>query len=265
MPLLTGCTLMLALDLGAPAPPATGFLYKTLTFDGQTCAYCVYVPPDYTPARQWPAILFLHGAGERGTDGLLQTEVGLGSAIRRDYRRVPAIVVMPQCRPDMSWVGPMGALALRCLDAAAREYALDPQRIYLTGLSLGGQGSWHLAARHPERFAAVVPVCGFIAADASAELTAEFARRLRRVPVWCFHGDADQAVPVERSREPVAALRQAGGNVRYTEYAGVGHNAWDRAYADRELWAWLFAQRLPAPPPADTQPAAAPPPGPARP
>ena len=228
--------------------PATGFLYKTIELKGETYAYCVYVPPDYTPDRAWPVILFLHGSGECGSDGFLQTEIGIGTAIRRHHELIPAIVVMPQCRPRQAWAGRgdlglMGTMALQCVETTSREYHCDPQRVYLTGLSLGGHGAWHIAARLPDTFAAVVPICGFADLADSTELVAAMAPRLTNVPIWCFHGDADTNVPVTKSRELVVAIRQAGGNVEYTEYKGLPHNVWDRAYGDPALWKWLFAQR----------------------
>ncbi|MCK4341683.1 MAG: dienelactone hydrolase family protein [Phycisphaerae bacterium] len=241
-----------------PPPPkpetgriATGFLYKTLTLDDETYAYCVYVPPNYTPEQAWPVILFLHGSGERGRDGFLQTEVGLGTAIRKHHHLIPALVVMPQCRPRQSWIGPrglgpMGRMALKCVEETSRRYHCDPDRIYLTGLSLGGHGAWALAAGLPGRFAAVVPICGFAELGDSTGLAEKLAPRLADVPIWCFHGDTDPNVPVTKTRQMVVAIRKAGGQVEYTEYKGMRHNVWDRTYADPALWKWLFAQKRPA-------------------
>lgn len=225
-------------------PVATGFLCKTLTFDGQTYPYCVYVPPEYTRAKPWPVILFLHGSGESGRDGLLQTEVGIGRAIRRHRRDFPAIVVMPQAPPDQRWVGKMAKMALHCVEQTSHEYHLDAERVYLTGLSLGGYGTWTLGAEYANRFAAIVPVCGFIELGQSTGLAAKVAPALADMPIWCFHGSADPNVPVQKAREMVAEIRKLGGNVKYTEYEGGGHNVWDRAYDDRELWKWLFSQKL---------------------
>jgi len=227
-------------------PAQTGFLYRTLTFQAQTYAYCVYVPPEYTPAKPWPVILFLHGSGERGTDGFLQTDVGIGRALRRNRRLIPAIVVMPQCHPDQSWVGPMGEIALRCLEDASRDYHLDPERLYLTGLSMGGQGVWHLAANLPHRFAALVVICGFAEMGESTGLAGKLADRLTDVPIWCFHGQQDSNVPVEKSREMVEAIQRAGGNIQYTEFKDGNHFIWDRVYENPELWKWLLAQKNPA-------------------
>ncbi len=261
--MLTMSLLMLSFAAGtntpetAPASVATGFLYKTVTYGGEAYPYCVYVPPDYTPERAWPVVLFLHGSGERGSDGFLQTEVGIGTAIRRNRDLFPAIVVMPQCPAQQSWVGPMGEMALRCVEATSREYPLDPRRVYLTGLSMGGQGVWYIAASRPQNFAAIVPLCGFADLSESAAQAEQLASRLVNIPIWCFHGDSDTAVPVTKSREMVSALRRAGGQPIYTEYRGLNHNVWDRAYADSELWRWVFAQRAGATsrPAATSQPA----------
>ncbi len=222
-----------------PPPVSTGFLAKSLKIDDETFRYCVYVPPDYTPERPWPVILFLHGSGEAGADGFLQTDVGIARAIRRDHTRVPAIVVMPQCRPRQFWKGAMAAMALKCVEQTSREYHLDPQRVYLTGLSLGGAGTWHIAARFPDRFAALAPICGFGEESDAA--------KLRGVPIWCFHGAVDDRVRVDSARTMVDAARKAGADVKYTEFAGEGHLIWDKVYEDAKFWEWLFAQKRPDP------------------
>lgn len=253
MPTLSWMIVMPALILAAdstPEPPATtqpattaGFLFKETTLGEETYAYSVYVPPEYTPERSWPVILALHGSGERGKDGLLQTEVGIGRAIRRHREHFPAIVVMPQCRPGAAWTEQMAALALHCVQITSREYRLDADRVYVTGLSLGGHGTWLLGARYASEFAALVPICGFAELGRETGLPEKLAPHLKDVPIWCFHGDADTHVPVEQSRRIVAAVREAGGDIQYTEYAGGGHNVWDRAYDDAALWKWLFSQK----------------------
>lgn len=199
----------------------------------------IHVPDDYDATRVWPVILFLHGAGEGGRDGSAQTTVGIGPAIRKDPAQFPAIVVFPQSPPRVPWFGPSAANALAALDDAISEYNVDVQQQYLTGISMGGYGTWHLATRFPERFAAIVPICG------GAEDVDVSASRLRNVPSWVFHGDRDNIIPVSESREIVAALEALGAPVRYTEYAGVMHNSWDRAYAEPELMPWLLGQRTP--------------------
>jgi len=231
-----GALLCWALPLReAAAQIPTGFVAKTVERGATSYAYQVYVPPGYTTERKWPVILFLHGAGERGDDGKQQTEVGLGQALRENPQRIPAIVVLPQCRAEKRWEGEMAAMALACLEEAQRDYRIDEDRVYLTGLSMGGLGTWEIAAAQPERFAALVPICGLAVTDA--------AEKVARLPIWCLHGDADPVVPVDDSRKMVAAIQAAGGTLHYTELAGVGHDAWTQAYSAPTLWIWLFAQR----------------------
>ena len=232
-----------------PAPtsaPATGFLFKTLTLGTEKYAYCVWVPPEYAGDKAWPVILSLHGSGERGSDGMLQTEVGIGTAIRRNRRIAQAIVVMPQCRGDRLWTGDMAEMALKCVEQESREYHLDQDRIYLTGLSLGGHGAWTIGAKLSHQIAAVVPICGFWTMPQTPLQAAQFKSEiasLAKVPIWAFHGRLDKSVPAERTRELVEAVKQAGGNVRYTEFADGEHVVWDRVYQDPEVWKWMFAQR----------------------
>jgi len=237
----------------------TGFLNRVVTVSGVDDRYQVYVPRNWTKKQKWPVILFLHGAGERGDDGLIQTEVGIGTAIRRHPDRFPAIVVMPQCRATVWWLeASMQAQALRALDDALKEFKGDPARVYLTGLSMGGYATWELGAKVTGRFAALVPVCGGVIlprhvterepgmppAEATGDPYAAAARGIGQTPVWAFHGSDDPAVPATESRKLVEALQAAGGDVRYTEYPDVGHNSWEKAYAEAELMPWLLAQRL---------------------
>lgn len=182
-------------------------------------------------------MLFLHGAGERGTDGARQTTVGIGPTLKRFPWRYPAIVVMPQCPSGVQWSPPVLESALAVLDAVLESARVDGRRVYLTGISMGGFGAFALAARYPSRFAALVPVCGW--GD-----PATVSRPLARMPIWAFHGADDDIVPVTSSRDMVAAIRAAGNDrVQYTEYRNVGHDSWDLAYADPELPAWMLRQR----------------------
>ncbi|MBI2073031.1 MAG: dienelactone hydrolase family protein [Gemmatimonadetes bacterium] len=243
----------------AAQPVQTGFLDRVITVAGQTYRYQVYVPARYSATEAWPVILFLHGAGERGSDGLLQTTVGLGPAIRRNATRYPAIVVFPQVPADSLWSGIPAQMALAALRQTMADFGTDPARLYLTGLSMGGRGTWYLAYRNPDLFAAVAPICGWVIpvpfdsrfdpvvpVDSGPALPA-LARRLQRVPIWIFHGEVDRVVPVAGSRDPAAALGAANADVRYTELLGVDHNAWDAAYGSDEFVRWLFAQRRPRP------------------
>lgn len=228
-------------------------LDRSVAFDdGRTMPYQVYVPRDYASRDRWPVILSLHGAGERGSDGLLQTEVGLGAAIRRFPARYPAIVVMPQAPLQSRWAGEAAEVALRALDATQAEFATDPARVYLTGLSMGCEGAWYLAHAHRARFAALLAVCGWVGDRGPlpsflppGEGTAydRVAARLRGLPTWIVHGEADIAVSVVESRRMAEALEATGGPVTYTELPGVNHNAWDPAYQSEAIARWLFEQR----------------------
>jgi predicted peptidase len=233
----------------------TGFLNRTVTVGGRVSRYQVYVPGDYTTSTAWPVILFLHGAGERGSDGLRQTSVGLAPANRNDPTRFPAIVVFPQVPDDSQWVGMPADVAMTALRQTQAEFHTDPDRVYLTGLSMGGHGTWYLAYRNPDVFAAVVPICGWVVdipqfrgsvpvvpGDSGTPIPA-LARRLRQVPIWIFHGEVDRVVPVAGSREPAAALKDVGADVRYTEFLGLDHDSWDATYASKAFVDWLFAQR----------------------
>jgi predicted peptidase len=233
-------------------PHETGFLNRAITVQGTGYRYVVYVPNGWDKHKKWPVILFLHGSGERGEDGLIQSEVGLGGAIRRHVERYPAVVVMPQCWDKVWWADPaMESQVLAALAAAMKEFNGDPARVYLTGLSMGGYGTWSIAAGHPGKFAALVPVCGGIrrrddngTQDGPANQFTEAAKKIGATPVWVFHGNADQSVPVDESRKMVEALKANSGSVKYTEYDGVGHNSWDKAYSEADLPVWLFAQKL---------------------
>lgn len=236
--------------LAANAAPEARFLDRTVSVGGTEYRYVVSVPGDWTVAKAWPIVLFLHGSVERGDDGLAQSKVGLAKAVRNHAERFPAIVVMPQCRPDVSWEAPaMEAQIIAALDASTKEFNGDPQRTYLTGFSMGGYGTWLIAARHPTRFAALVVICGGIQWPTPDKITQEepyvaVASKVARIPVWIFHGNADRNVFVTESREMVKLLRGLNTDVRYTEYEGVGHESWDRAYNQPELPTWLFGHRL---------------------
>jgi predicted peptidase len=232
---------LLAIVAGC-ARPATGF--QTRLFrgaDGQATNYTLFVPHGYDPDRPVPVILFLHGAGEAGTDREKPTQVGLGPAVRAREGTFPFLVVFPQATDRVpashgSWRPgqPDAERALAILDEVCRDYRTDPNRVYLTGVSVGGTGVWQLAAAYPDRWAAIVPVCG--------QGPVAKADALKDLPCWCFHGTDDGNVPVERSREMVAALRRAGGSPRYTEYPGVSHTSWEKAYETDELYEWLLGQ-----------------------
>jgi predicted peptidase len=218
-------------------------------------AYRLLGPKSITPGTRYPLVIFLHGAGERGNDNLSQLKYFPTWMAEQSARKAhPCFILAPQCRDEQKWVDvdwskiestpqsptptvDMLAVIAAIEDTLQRE-PIDPARIYLTGLSMGGYGSWDLAARMPDRFAAVLPICG-----GGDEAT---AAKIKDLPIWCFHGDSDTAVSVERSRTMIEALRAAGGAPKYSELAGVGHDSWTPAYRDPDVLAWIFAQKKPA-------------------
>lgn len=242
-------------------PPATAsrshghFEARTLQFEGRLFRYQVFVPAHLDPAGT-PVVLFLHGSGERGDDGRAQLLAGLGPWLKRNADTFPALVVLPQVPEDEEWLGRNARMALATLDAASAEFNADPQRTYLTGMSMGGYGTWELALMQPQRFAALVPVCAAIkppreertrlqvdqVANEADPYTA-VVTRLRTVPIWMFHGADDTVVPPTDARLIAQAAQRVGADLRYTELPDVGHNAWDPTYHDPAIWAWLFQQR----------------------
>lgn len=240
----------------------TGFLDRTVRVRGTEHRYQVYVSPGWTILREWPVILFLHGSGERGADGLLQTQVGLASAIRRNRKRFDRfLVVLPQCSRRVFFWKDVSAQeqALAALDATVRQFHGDRSRLYLTGLSMGGYGTFSMAGRYPGIFAAAAAVCGGIRPPQrfphlrdkikfppGIDPYAEAARRIGPLPMWIFHGRLDDTVPVSESRKMVAAIRAAGGNVRYTEFPKERHGSWGPAYDHPGLLPWLLRHHLAA-------------------
>ncbi len=215
----------------------TGFLERRLRFGGVELRYSVFLPHGHDGRRERAAILFLHGAGETGGDGIRPTTVGIGPAVRRREPRFPFVVIFPQSRRG-SWQHPKpdAAAAMAILDEVISTCAIDPRRVHLTGISMGGYGTWSLAAAYPGRWASIAPVCG--------AGHPRHAPRIRHIPCWAFHGAADDVVPVRATRVMIAALRRAGAEPRYTEYPGVGHNSWDPAYETEELYGWFAGHSL---------------------
>jgi predicted peptidase len=261
--LMIKCLLLTALGptlLPAPTvhvvPDGDMFLSRTITIASTEYHYRVFVPKDWTKKKKWPVILFLHGAGERGDDNTAQTSVGIGPAILRQQDTFPFVVVLPQCPKNSWWTQPdMQAMALKALEQTANEFRCDSKRIFLTGLSMGGYGSWLIAANNPRKFAALAIICGGVIPPpgvnvpgpekigvASDDPYGAIVSKIRHTPVWVFHGGADTVVPVSESRKMVDALRAQRGNVRYTEYDRVGHNSWDKAFAEPDLFPWLLSQ-----------------------
>jgi len=222
--------------------PAPGKQVELTTSDvAGEIKYLLYLPQGYDedPDNTWPLLLFLHGRGESNGPLSLVAKWGPPKFAQRGDD-LPFILVSPQCPRDGEWRDATRQQQLgRLLESMTKAYRVDNDRIYLTGLSMGGYGSWSLAAKHPGLFAAVVPVCG--GGDPND------ADNLITLPIWVFHGDQDTAVPFRKSVEMVEAIRQAGGTkIRFTSLEHVGHNCWSSAYAMPELYGWMLEQRASA-------------------
>ncbi|MGI9465690.1 MAG: prolyl oligopeptidase family serine peptidase [Rubripirellula sp.] len=224
---------------------------------GYQIPYRMLPPASLEKGKLYPLVLFLHGAGERGADNQKQlVHAATDFASPQRMEKYPAFVVFPQCPAEQRWVesawdlpsgsgefdtmpsNPMKA-TLALVDALVKKLPVDPARVYVTGLSMGGQGAWYAAAAKPHRFAALLEVCG------GGDPT--WAADYLGIPIWALHGQKDNVVPISRAREMVVALTEVGHapELRYTEYPGVGHNSWTQTYKRDDVFEWLFAQRKP--------------------
>jgi predicted peptidase len=229
--LLAGAAGLVSLTVSA-AEPTTG--QKSCELDRTIkvqMKYLLYLPKEYDQKDSWPVLLFLHGAGERGDDLNLVKKHGPPKLIEAG-KAFPFIVVSPQC-PNDHWWEPVELAAL--LDEIVEKYKVDQDRIYVTGLSMGGFGTWSLAAHQPKRFAALVPICG----GGEPIVTMLFPK----IPVWVFHGAKDFVVPIERSEKMVETMKKFGGHVKFTVYPEAGHDSWTEAYNNPELYEWLLQQK----------------------
>lgn len=249
--------LILTCSLCQAQPPEAVERFQAHSFDapsGLTIGYRALVPADIEEGQTYPLIVFLHGAGERGDDNTIQLVHGMADLCTDEMMaRHPAFVIAPQCPEGQRWCevdwsapshtlpaepsAPMAA-TIDLVDAMCEEFPIDTDRLYITGLSMGGYGTWDALARYPDKFAAAIPICG--GGDPAQ------VQHMLATPIWVFHGDQDEAVSVERSREMVNALRDPNVSsftpVIYTEYEGVGHDSWTETYHNRAVWDWLFAQ-----------------------
>lgn len=251
-----GLYLFTLLSLTNPLTAWSDELYTAKVFQdatGKKLPYRIMQPEGYSAdtTSKYPLVVFLHGAGERGTDNLKQLVHGTKEFAKPENRqKYPCFVIAPQCPEGKRWVevdwalrshqqlpedSESAKLTLEVISALQKEFRIDSKRLYVTGLSMGGFGTWDLITRHPDLWAAAVPVC-----SGADEATAE---KIAKLPVWAFHGDKDTVVIPERSRNMIAAIKKAGGTPLYTEYPNVGHNSWDAAYADPKMMEWLFAQK----------------------
>jgi predicted peptidase len=239
-----------------PKPDMDRLLDKlTFTRDKANLPYRLLKPDGYAKDSKecYPLVVFLHGGFGRGTDNQKQLRSGVDEFVKESTRKKhPCFLAVPQCPPDKLWfnVGPQdvrgnlplpksptepSALVLDLIEALCNEFRIDKDRIYLTGLSMGGYGTWDLISRRPDLFAAAIPVAG--GGDPAQ------AEKLAKLPIWAFHGAADPLVPVERARDMIAAIKKAGGAPKYTEYKGVSHDAWTPTYRDNAVLDWLFEQK----------------------
>ncbi|MGA2172955.1 MAG: prolyl oligopeptidase family serine peptidase [Sedimentisphaerales bacterium] len=200
------------------------------------CNYLLYLPADYKKdaKKKWPLILFLHGAGERGNNLEIVKKHGPPKLVAQG-KNFDFIIVSPQCPNDLWWPEQNDTL-ITLLDEIEAKYHVDTDRVYLTGLSMGGFGTWTLAERYPQRFAAIAPICG-----GSEHYE---AIRLKNVPIWAFHGAKDPIVPVVRTTEMVEAVKAAGGNVKMTIYPEADHDAWTQTYDNPELYEWFLSHKI---------------------
>jgi predicted peptidase len=205
--------------------------------------FLLYVPKGYdAEGEALPLLLFLHGAGERGKGGEDLQRVAIHGPPKQAKagKELPFIVVSPQAPPRDGWQGIIGAwqpeVLNQLLDRIEQELNVDKSRVYLTGLSMGGYGSWRLAAATPDRFAAVIPICGGGEPD-------KWAESLAKVPIWAFHGAKDEVVPLARSQEMVDAVKQAGGDIKFTIYPEARHDSWTATYDDPDVYKWLLEHR----------------------
>lgn len=225
--------------INSSMPPNTGFVVCTLKNQTGNHKYSIFIPRDYNPSKKYPSIIFLHGIGEAGSDGKKCTTVGIGPAIARRNGNFPFIVLFPQAGWD--WTSKdSGELVIDVLHDAERSYSIDPDRVTLTGMSSGGLGTWVLGARYPKTWNALVPMGGYASYEDVDELVAA------RIPIWALHNGGDFFVNVGGTRGMVKKIKEAGGTIRYTEYDSGGHNCWDKAYDEGELFAWLQQQRASA-------------------
>ena len=239
---LSGLVLLLALSMGCATTTqkqtAAGGVQKPFVLHKKIevkMAYQLFLPKGYQDdaKKEWPLILFLHGAGERGNDIQLVTKHGIPkiATAKPDF---PFIALSPQC-PEGSFWRTETVLAL--LDDIEAKYRVDKNRIYLTGLSMGGFGTWELACKEPNRFAAIAPICG----GGNAFLA---SWNLKNLPVWVFHGKKDSVVPVENSDVMVNALKKINPNVKYTVYPEADHDSWTETYNNPELYTWFLSHTL---------------------
>jgi len=206
-----------------------------------TANYLLHLPPGYDGKKRWPLMIFLHGAGERGTN-LSQVAVHGPPKIVKKKPDFPFILVSPQCPAGERWDNDT---VMALLDHAIAKYRVDTNRVYLTGLSMGGFGTWALAVQHPDKFAAVAPICGGGETIPIALADRRKQEQLKKLPVWAFHGAKDPVVKLEESEKMVNALKRSGSqNVELTVYPEATHDSWTQTYENPKLYEWFLSHSL---------------------
>ena len=227
---LSGCT-NLDTAISKSQPGQSGKLFDEKVAIDAKLGYLLYLPKNYSADKQWPLVMFLHGVGERGNN--LEKIKAHGLAKLAEKQDFPFIIVSPQCPDDTWWDISTQVESLNgLLDNIIDSYSVDTKRVYLTGLSMGGFGTWALASAHSEKFAAIVPICG--------GGNHHNVKKLAKLPIWVFHGDKDGVVPIKRSQEMVDAIKKENGDIKFTVYPGVGHDSWTQTYNNPELYKWLL-------------------------
>lgn len=235
----------------AEKPSAKATVAKVFEKDGKKLLYRFHAPKVLKPGEKYPLVILMHGAGERGNDNLAQLFhgaddlLGYANKIGQEIFFIAGQVPEHQRWVEHPWnqmrhtmdaqpASNLGLL-LKLVEKTLAELPVDPSRVYVTGISMGGYGTWEMVQRRPDLFAAAMPICG--GGDVAC------AAKIKDVPIWCFHGDADGAVPVNRSRDMFNAVKALNGKIQYREYPGVGHDCWTRTYKDESVLAWFFAQK----------------------
>jgi predicted peptidase len=236
--------------MATAADPAKALEPLVFKSGDQSLQYRLLKPVDYDADKKYPLVLLLHGAGERGSDNRKQLVHGIADfTTDQAMRDRPCFVVAPQCPSGQKWVNvdwsskshtmpeqPAASLRLtmELLESLEKEFSIDSSRLYITGLSMGGYGTWDAIQRYPNRFAAAIPICG------GGDL--KQTKQIATLPIWAFHGAKDNVVSISRSRDMIETLKKAGGSPKYTEYPKAGHNSWAATYRDPKVHEWLFQQ-----------------------
>jgi len=213
---------------------------KTLSVDmnrSHQLKYLIYLPKDYL-TKKYPLVLFLHGAGERGTN-LKDIEIHGLPKLVRNGKKFPFIIIAPQCPLNLWWSDPLPVdLLSKLVNDIVMKYGIHKNNVFCTGLSMGGYGTLALSIKNPKLFSAIIPICGGVDIKNFFDIL-----NLKVLPIWLFHGDKDEVIPLEKSESIYKVLKPVNKNIKLTVYKGVDHNSWDRAYDDNELYKWMLSYK----------------------